>query len=108
MAVIGSYGPALVATGPTTLVTSPATEYYVIPSITVSNPTAADVSLTVSIGADAAGTRIIGTNATAKVLANTQKTYPGPWRVPASTVVTASSGTNNVITIAFTYSRNPV
>lgn len=108
MAIRGSYGPALVATGPTTLFTSPATEYYEIPTIWVSNPSASAVSLTVSIGADAAGTRIIGTNTVANIPPNSVVPFYGPWKVPPSTAVTASAGTNNAVTISMLYSRTPV
>jgi hypothetical protein len=90
-------GPALVATGPTTLRTTAANEIDVIFVIWVSNPTAAAVSLTVSIGADAAGTRIIGTNTAANIPANSVVPFYGPWVIPASTVLTASAGTNNVL-----------
>lgn len=94
------YGPALVATGPTTLFTTPATEMDVIQVIWVSNPTASAVSLTVSIGADAAATRIIGTNTTANIPANAVTPFYGPFMVPVGTAVTASAGTNNVLNIS--------
>lgn len=95
------YGPALVATGPTTLFTTPATEMDVVYQIWVSNPSASPVSLTVSIGADAAATRIIGTNATANIPANSTVPFPGPFMIPPSTAVTASAGTNNILNISF-------
>jgi hypothetical protein len=95
------YGPALVATGPTTLWTAPATELDVIQTIWVSNPTASAVSLTVSITADAAGTRIIGTNTAANIPANSVTPFYGPWIVNPGEIVTASAGTTNVLVITF-------
>jgi hypothetical protein len=104
----GSYGPAaVVSPGPTTLVTSPATEEYIIQTIWVSNPTAAAISFTLSIGADGAGTRIIGTNTAANMPANTAQPFYGPFRVPASTVVTASAGASGLV-LTFVYARMPV
>lgn len=108
MPVFGSYGPALVATGPATTLTSPATENYIIQTIWVSNPTAAPVSFTLSIGADAAATRIIGTNTAANIPANTTQPFYGPWRVPASTAIQASAGTNNVLNLSYIYARQPI
>jgi hypothetical protein len=54
-------GPALVATGPTTVYTVPALTKAVIRHIHVSNPSGSPVTLTLSIGADAAGTRLMST-----------------------------------------------
>lgn len=87
------YGPALVVSpGPNTLFTPPATELDVVNVIWVSNPTAAAISLTVSIGADATATRIIGTNTTANIPANSTTPFYGPFIIPPSTPVTASAG----------------
>jgi hypothetical protein len=96
------FGPALVATGPTTLFTPSATTLAYVMVIWVSNPTASAVSLTVSIGADAAATRIIGTNTVANIPANSVTPFYGPWVVGPSVVLTASAGTTNVLTITIT------
>jgi hypothetical protein len=95
------YGPALVATGPTTLFTAGASELIEVQLISVSNPTGAAVNLTLSVGADAAGTRILGTNTVANIPANTPTPVQivGPIYVPAGTVFTASASTNNVLNI---------
>jgi hypothetical protein len=91
------FGPALVATGPTTVVTAAATERLIIWVIWVSNPTASAVNFTASIGADAAGTRIIGTNTVANVPANSVTPFYGPFVVKESEIVQLSAGTNNVL-----------
>lgn len=103
----GSYGPAAIATGPTTLITAPATEDYTVNLIWVSNPTAAAISVTFSIGADAAGTRIVGTNASANIPANSTKPFYGPFRIPASGILTASAGATGCV-VTITYDRIPV
>jgi hypothetical protein len=93
-------GPALVATGPTTLLTAGATEQVVIQMIMVSNPTNSAVNFTMSIGADAAGTRIIGTNATVgNIAANSVQQFYGTWPVQPAEIVTASASTNNVLVL---------
>jgi hypothetical protein len=107
------YGPALVATGPTTIVTVPASTQYVVTNIWVSNPSASAVSLTLSVGADAAGTRIIGTNTAAQIPANTagvsqQLIYQGALPVNAAEIITASAGTNNVLVITISGYSNTV
>ena len=91
------FGPALVATGPTTVLTAGATERIEIQVIMVSNPTANAVSFTASIGADAAGTRIIGTNTVPNVPANAVTPFYGPWILKESEILTLSAGTNNVL-----------
>lgn len=91
------FGPALVATGPTTVLTAGATERIEIQVIMVSNPTASAVNFTVSIGADAAGTRIIGTNTVANCPANALTPFYGPWIVKEGEVVQLSAATNNVL-----------
>lgn len=109
MATYGSYGPAAVATGPATAFTTPATERYIIQTINVTNVTGSAATLTVSIGADATGTRII--NAYSVPLAGaagSTKTFNGPFDVAASTAVQLSSGTNNALTIKITYARQLV
>ena len=52
-------GPALVATGPATVYTVPALTKTILRHIHIQNPSAAIVTLSLSIGADAAATRII-------------------------------------------------
>jgi hypothetical protein len=90
------YGPALVATGPTTLYTVAAGTSQVIRLIHVANTSGTAATLTVSIGADAAGTRVI---AAESILANATKEYWLYEPAVAAEIVTASAGTNNVLNI---------
>jgi len=91
------FGPALVATGPTTVLTAGATERIEIQVIWVSNPTANAVNFTASIGADAAGTRIIGTNTVPNCPANSITPFWGPFILKESETLQLSAGTNNVL-----------
>jgi hypothetical protein len=91
------YGPSAVAASLTTLFTTPSTEMDRIEMIWVNNPTAAAISLTISIGADAAGTRIIGTNTAANIPANSVVPFYGPFHVPPSTAVTATAGASGLV-----------
>jgi len=96
------YGPALVATGPTTVYTVPASTTALIRHVHVSNPSGSAVTLTLSIGADAAGTRLLGTYsipaAAAGVSDSVRDMY---WSVPmtAAEILTVSAGTNNILVI---------
>lgn len=95
------YGPALVAAGPVTLLTAGASELIEVQLISISNPTSSAVNLTLSIGADAAATRILGTNTVPNIPANTPTPVQlvGPFYIPAGVVLTASAGTANVLVI---------
>jgi hypothetical protein len=57
------YGPAQLAAAAATIYTVPAGRVAVIRNIHVVNPTAGDLAFTVSIGADAAATRIFSAQA---------------------------------------------
>lgn len=102
------FGPTLVATGPTTVFTAAATERVRIAVIWVSNPTASSVGFTASIGADAAGTRIIGTNTVANIPANSTTPFYGPFVLHPSEILTLSAGTNNVLNASAYGDRNLV
>jgi hypothetical protein len=90
------YGPALVATGPTTVVTVPALTQYVITGMTIMNQTGTAATITITIGADAAGTRFI---ATKSIPANDYIYIPGPLPVETAEIITLSTGTNNALNI---------
>lgn len=90
------YGPAQVATGPTTVYTVPAARSALMRHIHLSNPSGSAVTFTMSIGADAAGTRIFGA---LSIAANTVADYWGMWFMPTGTVVTVSAGTNNILVL---------
>jgi hypothetical protein len=102
------FGPALVATGPATVFTAAANERVRQIYIWVSNPTASAVNFTASIGADAAGTRIIGTNATVgNIPANSTQQF-GPFVMHPSEILTVSASTNNVLNASGYGDRNLV
>lgn len=101
------FGPALVATGPATVFTAAANERVRNIYVWVSNPTASAVSYTLSIGADAAGTRVIGTNTVPNIPANSTQQF-GPFVVHPSEIITASAGTNNVLNHSAVGDRNLV
>lgn len=95
-------GPAAVATGPATVYTVPALTKTVIRKIHVQNPSGSPVTLTLSIGADAAGTRILAAfsvpAAAAGVTGNVIDWW-GPYTMDAAEVLTASAGTNNILVL---------
>lgn len=81
------WGPAQVAAGAATVLTAGATEYIEIQLVTVSNPTGTPRNFSLSIGADAAGTRVIGMNASANIPGNTMVPFYGPFIVKPGEVV---------------------
>jgi len=97
------YGPALVATGPTTIITAPASTTYLIREIIVSNAqTDAAYSVTLSVGADAAGTRVVGVYFIPKSLDGNVNIVRLPISylpVAAAEIVTVSASGNNKLNI---------
>lgn len=95
-------GPALIATGPTTVYTVPALTKTIIRWIHVSNPSGSAVTFTLSVGADAAGTRLWSTYsipaAAAGVTDSVREIYPY-LVMDAAEILTLSAGTNNILTI---------
>lgn len=95
-------GPAAIATGPATKYTTPAATRTVIRHIHIQNPSASPVTVTLSIGADAAGTRILDAYsvpaAAAGVTANVVDLW-GPYTLEATEVLQAAAGTNNILTM---------
>lgn len=90
------YGPAQVATGPTTVYTVPASRRATIRGIHLFNPSASAVTFTASIGADAAATRIYGAYS---IPANSPyDIFPG-FIMEAAEILTLSAGTNNILVI---------
>lgn len=96
------YGPVAVATGPATVYTVPALTKTIIRQIHVSNPSGSPVTLTLSIGADAAGTRLLSAfsipAAAAGVTNSVQDIF---WYqvMDAAEILTLSAGTNNILII---------
>jgi len=105
---VRSYGPALIATGPATVITVPAGEKLVLRFIHVSNPSGAPVTFTLSIGADAAATRLWQTYsipAAAPGVTDNVRSIPVYIPMEAAEIVTLSAGTNNVLTITISAER---
>lgn len=99
------YGPALVATGPTTVYTVPASTKAILRWIHVSNPSAAIVTLTLSVGADAVGTRLWETYriaAAAAGVTDSVRDFPVYLPMTAGEILTLSAGTTNVLNITIT------
>lgn len=96
------YGPVAVATGPATVYTVPAVTKTIVRHIHVSNPSGSPVTLTLSIGADGAGTRLLSAfsipAAAAGVTNSVQDIF---WYQPmeAAEILTLSAGTNNILII---------
>lgn len=91
-------GPSLIATGPTTIYTVPASTKVVIRHFHVMNNSGTAATFTFSIGADAAGTRVYGPYS---VAANSDLDRYGPFTMEAAEILTVSSGTNNVLVQTF-------
>lgn len=99
------YGPAQVATGPATIYTVPAATKAVIRQIHVQNPSASPVTLTLSVGADAAATRLLSAYSIPAAAAGVTGSVVDFWMylvVDAAEIVTVSAGTNNILTITIT------
>jgi len=96
------YGPALIATGPTTVYTVPALTKTIIRWIHISNPSASPVTFTLSIGADATGTRLWSTYsipAAAAGVTDSVRDIPIYEIMDAAEILTLSAGTNNILNI---------
>jgi hypothetical protein len=96
------YGPALVATGPTTVYTVPALTKAIIRHIHVSNPSGSAVTLTISVGADAAATRILGAYSIPAAAAGVTGSVIDLFYylvMDAAEILTLSAGTNNILVI---------
>ena len=89
-------GPALVAATAATKYTVLSGQRAVVRHIHVSNPTASSVDFTLSIGVDAAGTRIFDAY---PVPADTVLDHFCYYVLEAAEVVQAGAGTTNVLTL---------
>jgi len=95
-------GPALIATGPTTVYTVPAVTKTVLRLLHVSNPSGSPVTFTLSIGADAAATRLWQTYsipAAAAGVTDSVREIPTYIPMEAAEILTLSAGTNNILNI---------
>ncbi len=95
-------GPTQVATGPATKYTVPASTKTVVRHIHVQNPSGSAVTFTLSIGADAASTRIVdafsvpaaAVGVTASVI-----DWFCYYVLEAAEIIQAAAGTNNILTL---------
>jgi hypothetical protein len=90
------YGPALLSNAAATKYTVPSGAIDILRSIHVTNTGGADATLTISIGTDAAGTRIVDA-----LNIKTHDTVELNVFIPlsASEIIQAFSGTNNVLNL---------
>jgi len=94
-------GPALVATGPTTVYTVPASTRVVMRHIHVQNPSGSAVTFSLSIGADAAGTRLWDAYSIPAAAAGERESVKDFYvYVPmeATETIQLKAGTNNILT----------
>ena len=90
------FGPALLTNATATKITAAAGTTVEIRQIHISNGSTAAATLTISIGADAAGTRIVDAES---IPANSTREYWGPYYLAAAEVLAAFSGTTGVLTM---------
>ena len=95
-------GPALVTNASVTKYTVPASTKTVLRHIHVQNPSGSAVTLTVSIGADAAGTRIFDAYSIPAAAAGVSASVFDHWCyyvLEATEIVAAQAGTTNILTL---------
>jgi hypothetical protein len=89
-------GPAQVSNAAATKYTVPASTVAIVRSMHVSNPSGGAVTFTLSIGADAAGTRLYDAFS---IAANTSQEFFVYWVLTATEIIQAFAGTNNILTL---------
>lgn len=89
-------GPAQVSNAAATKYTVPTGRIAVIRNIHIQNPSASAVTFTMSIGADAAGTRIFDAFS---IPANSVYDSFAPFVVNSAEIIQALAGTNNILTL---------
>ena len=87
-------GPAQIATGPATVYTVPAVTKTIVRHIHVQNPSASAVTFTLSIGTDAAGTRLFDVFS---IGANQVLDHFCYYVLEAAEIIQAAAGTNNIL-----------
>jgi hypothetical protein len=96
------WGPAQVATGPATVYTVPANTKTILRHLHINQPSASPVTLSISIGADAAGTRFYDAySIPAKAAGVTDSARDVFVYIPleAGEIVQLSAGTNLVLVV---------
>lgn len=89
-------GPAQVSDSTTTKYTVPAVTKTIVRHIHVQNPSASAVTFTLSIGADAAGTRLFDAYS---IAANSVFDHFCYYVLEAAEIIAAHAGTNNILTL---------
>jgi hypothetical protein len=97
------HGPAQVATGPATKFTVSANEKAIIRHIHVQNPSGSPVTLTLSIGADAAGTRIFDAYS---IAANSVLDHFCMYVMEETEIMQGGAGTNNILVLTIDGDRS--
>lgn len=95
-------GPALVTNAAATKYTVPAGTKTIVRQIHVQNPSGGAVTFTLSIGADAAGTRLfdsLSIPAAAAGVSDSARDYFGYWVLEAAEIIQALAGTTNILTL---------
>lgn len=95
-------GPAVVSNAAATKYTTPAATKTVVRHIHVQNPSGSAVTFTLSIGADAAGTRVLDAFSIPAAAAGVTASVLDIWCyyvLEATEVIQAFSGTNNILTL---------
>jgi hypothetical protein len=95
-------GPALVATGPATVYTVPAATKTLLRHMHIQNPSGAAVTFSLSIGADAAGTRLwdaYSIPAAAAGVSDNVRDIPLYVVLETTEIVQVKAGTNNILTL---------
>lgn len=99
------YGPALVATGPATIYTVPAATKSIIRQIHIQNPSGSPVTFTLSVGADAAGTRLWSAYSIPAAAAGVTDSVRDIFMylvLEATETIQIAAGTNNILNITVT------
>ncbi len=89
-------GPSQLTNSVVTKYTVPAATTAVIRHIHVQNPSGSAVTFTLSIGANAAGTRIFDA---LSIAANSERSFWGPYTLTAAEIVQALAGTTLVLVL---------
>ncbi len=95
-------GPVVIATGPATVYTVPALTKTIVRQIHVQNPSGSPVTFTLSIGTDAAGTRLwdaFSIPAAAAGVNDSVRDFFMYMVVDAAEIVQLAAGTNNILVI---------
>ncbi len=90
------HGPAQVSNAAATKYTVPSVTKTIVRHIHIQNPTAGSVTFTMSIGADAAGTRLFDAYSIGSVSVIDHFCY---YVLEATEIIQAFSGTNNVLVL---------